>query len=113
MSVESDDVSADKLKEIEDFLTSRFDDYFKPSCVFSTYKPDHKRATCVADYDEIGTFVKKCKDAYNSETGRELLRQAGKRALLSDTGSYTIVWRQTDLGVNSDREEFTVHMNVK
>ena len=33
------------------------------------------------------------------------------RVTVPDTGSYTIVWRQTDVDVNSDREEFTFHMS--
>ncbi len=33
------------------------------------------------------------------------------RVTVPDTGSYTIVWRQTDVDANSDREEFTFHMS--
>jgi len=36
---------------------------------------------------------------------------AGKVAGVSSGGSYTIVWRQTDFNVNSDREEFAFNMN--
>ena len=111
MNVESKDVDASKLKEIESFLTSHLGQYFMPTCVFSTVKPEHKRATGVADSDEVAVFVSKCKQAFASTSGRELLREAGKRAGLSDNGSFTIVWRHTDLGVNSDREEFTFNMN--
>lgn len=111
MNVESKDVDASKLKEIESFLTSHLGQYFMPTCVFSTVKPEHKRATGVADSDEVAEFVSKCKQAFASTSGRELLREAGKRAGLSDKGSFTIVWRHTDLGVNSDREEFTFNMN--
>ena len=111
MNVESKDVDASKLKEIESFLASHLDKYFMPTCVFSTMNPEHKRATGVADSDEVAEFVSKCKQAFASTSGRELLREAGKRAGLSDKGSYTIVWRHTDLDVNSDREEFTFHMS--
>ncbi len=113
MNVESDDVSADKLKEIEAFLTAHFCQYFMPSCVFSTVKAEHKRATSVTDCDEVSTYVNQCKEAYTSTSGRELLREAGKRAGIPDTGSFRIVWRHTDLGVNSDREEFTFNMNMQ
>ena len=82
-----------------------------PTCVFSTRKAEHKSATCIADCDEVSAFVDKCKDAFASSNGRELLHEAGKRGGIPETGSYTIVWRHTDLGVNSDREEFTFNMN--
>lgn len=111
MNVESKDVDANKLKEIESFLASHLDKYFMPTCVFSTVKPEHKRATGIADSDEVAEFVSKCKQVFASTNGRELLREAGKRAGLSDKGSFTIVWRHTDLGVNSDREEFTFDMS--
>ena len=111
MNVESKDVDANKLKEIESFLASHLDKYFMPTCVFSTVKPEHKRATGIADSDEVAEFVSKCKQVFASTSGRELLREAGKRAGLSDKGSFTIVWRHTDLGVNSDREEFTFNMS--
>ncbi len=42
-----------------------------------------------------------------------LIAAGGKRAGIPDTGSFTIVWRHTDLGVNSDREEFTFNMNTQ
>ncbi|MBQ4146852.1 MAG: hypothetical protein II593_02650, partial [Prevotella sp.] len=106
-------ISASKLKEIESFLASHLSQYFMPTCVFSTVKPEHKRATGVADSDEVAVFVSKCKQAFASTSGRKLLREAGKRAGLSDKGCYTIVWRHTDLGVNSDREEFTFHINAQ
>ena len=111
MNVESDDVSADKLKEIESFLTAHLGQYFMPTCVFSTKKAEHKSATSLFDCDEVSAFVDKCKDAFVSSSGRELLREAGKRAGIPSTGSFTIVWRHTDLGVNSDREEFRFRMN--
>ena len=113
MNVESKDVDASKLKEIESFLTSHLGQYFMPTCVFSTVKPEHKRATGVADSDEVAVFVSKCKQAFASTSGRELLCEAGKRAGLSDKGSFTIVWRHTDLGVNSDRKEFTFIMSAQ
>ena len=96
MNVESKDVDANKLKEIESFLASHLDKYFMPTCVFSTVKPEHKRATGIADSDEVAEFVSKCKQVFASTSGRELLREAGKRAGLSDKGSFTIVWRHTD-----------------
>ena len=66
----------------------------------------------MADSDEIQKFVYKCKQAStNNSNVIEILRQAGKRGGVPDTGSYTIVWRQTDVDANSDREEFTFHMS--
>lgn len=41
----------------------------------------------------------------------KILQMAGKVAGVSSGGSYTIVWRQADFNVNSDREEFTFNMN--
>lgn len=41
----------------------------------------------------------------------KILQMAGKVAGVSSGGSYTIVWRQTDFNVNSDREEFAFNMN--
>lgn len=113
MYVEADNVSADKLEAMESFLASRFGQYFMPTCVFSTKKPNHKKDDKISNSDEIGDFVKDCINAYNSETGREFLQNAGKRAQLAETDSFTIVWRHTDLGANSDRETYTYHMSSK
>lgn len=113
MYVEADNVSADKLEAMESFLASRFGKYFMPTCVFSTKKPNHKVDEKISKSDEIGDFVKDCKEAYDSETGREILQNAGKRAQLAETDSFTIVWRHTDLGANSDRETYTFHMSSK
>lgn len=110
MTVKSDDVSANKLKEIEAYLANKFSQYFMPTCVFSTYKPEHKTATDVKNCDEIGKYVEKCIEAYNSPTGQEILKEAALQANMSNSGSFTIVWRQTDLGVNSDQEEYTFKM---
>ena len=110
MYVESKDLTVEQVEIIENFLTSRLSEYFMPTCVFSTLKPEHKRETKVSDCDEIATFVEKCKEAYDSDGGRKILHEAGTRAQLSETDSYTIVWQQTDIGVNSDREEYTFHM---
>lgn len=112
MSVESDDVSADKLKEIESYLSTQLSQYFLTSSILFTVKPEHKTAQGLADSDEIQKFVYKCKQAFtNNNNVIEILRQAGKRGGVPDTGSYTIVWRQTDVDANSDREEFTFHMS--
>jgi len=110
MTVKSNDVSADKLGEIEAYLTNKFGQYFMPTCVFSTYKPGHKKVTDVKNCDEIGKYVEKCVEAFNSSTGQEILKEAAQQANMPSTGSFTIVWRQTDLGVNSDQEEYTFKM---
>ena len=83
------------------------------TCVFSTKKPNHKVDEKISKSDEIGDFVKECKEAYDSEASREILQNAGKRAQLAETDSSTIVWRHTDLGANSDRETYTFHMSSK
>jgi len=50
-------------------------------------------------------------DAFtNNQSVKDILREAGKVGGLKDSDSYTIVWRQTDAGVNSDQEEFTFKM---
>jgi hypothetical protein len=42
----------------------------------------------------------------------EILREAGRVGGVPNTGSYTITWRQTDAGINSDREEYTFSMKM-
>lgn len=116
MSVESDDVSADKLEVIEKYLQSQLKAYFVASYVFHTKKADHKKSynegKNPAEYDEIGQFIHKAKRAFATDNVKEILRSAGKRAGVPDNGSYTIVWRQTDPDIYSDREEYTFDMKV-
>lgn len=116
MSVETKAENADVLK-IKNYLTDQLKQYCLASTTFFTKKADHQKSynenKRIEEYDEIGKFVYTAKDAftYNKENVK-ILRQAGKVGGLSDTDSYTVVWRQTDVGINSDREEFTFDMNV-
>lgn len=113
MSVETQAANADVVK-IKNYLTDQLKQYFLASSTFFTKKPDHKKSynegKKVEEYDEIGKFIYNAKSAF--ATNAEILRQAGKAGGLSDTDSYTIVWRQTDVGINSDREEYTFSMKA-
>ena len=114
MSVTSDTEGADVTK-IRNYLNEQLKQYFLASSMFYTVKPDHKKAynegKSIEKYDEIGKFVLTAKEAFSkNENVKEILREAGKVGGLPATGSYTIVWRQTDSSVNSDREEFVFNM---
>ena len=89
--------------------------YCLASSVFYTIKPDHKKAynegKKIEEYDEIGRFVYLAKEAFTKNNSvKEILKEAGKVGGVPDTGSYKIVWRQTDSNVNSDSEDFTFNM---
>ena len=95
-------------------LTDQLKQYFLASCVFYTRRPDHKKpyneGKSVAQYDEIGQFVVTAKNAFtHNDNVKEILREAAQVGGMPKTGSYTIVWRQTDAGINSDKEEFVVN----
>ncbi len=116
VSVPEDEKSADVTK-IKNHLTDQLKQYFLASCVFYTKRPDHKKAynegKSVTQYDEIGQFMVTAKNAFNhNDAVKEIMREAGKQGGVSDTGSYTITWRQTDADVNSDREEYTFSMRM-
>ncbi len=114
MNVQSDDVSAEKIKEIEHFLSEHLSQYYLPSFTLYTKKADHKKSynqdKKPEDYDELGRYVFKCKSAFDNDNVIEILREAGKRSGMPGNGKYTIVWRQTD-NINSDREEYTFSMS--
>jgi hypothetical protein len=114
MSVTSDAEGADVTK-IKNYLTEQLKQYFLSSSVFYTNKPDHMKSynegKKVEEYDEIGRFVYVSKDAFTQNKNvKEILKEAGKVGGVPDTGSYKIVWRQTDSGINSDSEDFTFNM---
>ena len=116
VSVPEDEKRADVTK-IKNHLTDQLKQYFLTSCVFYTKRADHKKAynegKSVAQYDEIGQFIVTAKNAFNhNDAVKEIMREAGKQGGVSDTGSYTITWRQTDADVNSDREEYTFSMRM-
>ena len=116
VSVPENEKGADVTK-IKNHLTDQLKQYFLTSCVFYTKRADHKKAynegKSVAQYDEIGQFIVTAKNAFNhNDAVKEIMREAGKQGGVSDTGSYTITWRQTDADVNSDREEYTFSMRM-
>ena len=116
MSVESKAANADVVK-IQNYLTDNLKTYCMTSSTIYTAKADHKKSynegKKVEEYDEMGKFLYTAKDAFtNNKNNVEIMRQAGKVGGLSDTDSYTIVWRQTDAGTNSDSEEFTFNMTA-
>lgn len=113
VSVPEDEKGADVTK-IKNYLTDQLKQYFLTSCVFYTKRADHKKAynegKSVAQYDEIGQFVVTAKNAFtHNDNVKEILREAAQVGGMPKTGSYTIVWRQTDAGINSDKEEFVVN----
>jgi hypothetical protein len=113
VSVPENEKGADVTK-IKNYLTDQLKQYFLASCVFYTRRPDHKKAynegKSVAQYDEIGQFVVTAKNAFtHNDNVKEILREAAQVGGMPKTGSYTIVWRQTDAGINSDKEEFVVN----
>lgn len=114
MSVTTDAEGTDVVR-IKDYLSEQLNQYFLASSVFYTIKPDHKQAynegKGVEEYDEIGRFVFAAKAAFAANDNvRDILREAGKIGGIPTTGSYTIVWRQTDPSINSDREEYVFNM---
>ncbi len=113
MSVKTDAEGADVIK-MRDYLDQQLHQYFLASSIFYTVRADHKQAynedKTVEEYDEIGRFVYTAKDAFtNNDNVKEILREAAQVGGMPQTGSYTIVWRQTDAGINSDKEEFVVN----
>jgi len=116
MSVTTEAEGADVVK-IKNYLTDQLKQYFLASSVFYTDRPDHKKAynegKGIEDYDEIGQFIVDAKNAFNhNDNVIEILREAGRVGGVPNTGDYTIVWRQTDAGINSDREEYTFSMKM-
>lgn len=110
MSVKTDAEGADVTK-IRNYLDEQLHQYFLSSSIFYTVRADHKQAynegKTAEEYDEIGRFVYTAKDAFaNNDNVKEILREAAQVGGMPNTGSYTIVWRQTDAGINSDKEEF-------
>lgn len=110
MSVKTDAEGADVTK-MRNYLDEQLHQYFLTSSIFYTVRADHKQAynegKTVEEYDEIGRFVYTAKDAFtNNDNVKEILREAAQVGGMPNTGSYTIVWRQTDAGINSDKEEF-------
>ena len=74
------------------------------------WQPFETKWKTVEECDEIGRFVYTSKDAFTHNNNvKEILREAAQVGGMPKTGSYTIVWRQTDAGVNSDKEEFVVN----
>lgn len=109
------DAEGTDVVKIKDYLSEQLNQYFLASSVFYTIKPDHKQAynegKGVEEYDEIGRFVFAAKAAFAANDNvRDILREAGKIGGIPTTGSYTIVWRQTDPSINSDREEYVFNM---
>ena len=116
MSVTTEAEGADVVK-IKNYLTDQLKQYFLASSVFYTDRPDHKKSynegKSLEKHDEIGKFIVTCKDAFNhNDNVIEILREAGRVGGVPNTGDYTIVWRQTDAGINSDREEYTFSMRM-
>jgi len=116
MSVTTEAEGADVVK-IKNYLTDQLKQYFLASSVFYTDRPDHKKSynegKSVEKYDEIGQFIVDAKNAFNHNNNViEILREAGRVGGVPNTGSYTITWRQTDAGINSDREEYTFSMKM-
>lgn len=114
MSVKTEAAGAD-ITKIRSYLSEQLSQYFLTSSSFYTRKADHKKTynadKTAEEYDEIGKFVFTSKDAFtNNSSVKDILREAGKIGGIPDDGSYTIVWRQTDAGINSDTEEFTFNM---
>ena len=113
MSVKTDAQGADVVK-IKNYLTEQLSQYCLASSVFYTVRPDHKASynegKSIEEYDEIGQFVEVAKNAFTTNDAvKDILRDAAKVGGMPDGGSYTIVWRQTDAGINSDSEEYTVN----
>ena len=113
MSVKTDAEGADVVK-LKNYLTEQLSQYCLSSSVFYTVRPDHKASynegKSIEEYDEIGRFVEVARNAFDYNDGvRDILREAGKVGGVPDAAGYTIVWRQTDAGINSDSEEYTVN----
>lgn len=109
------DADGADVTKIKNYLNEQLKQYCLASSVFYTIKPDHKKAynegKKIEEYDEIGRFVYLAKEAFTKNNSvKEILKEAGKVGGVPDTGSYKIVWRQTDSNVNSDSEDFTFNM---
>jgi len=64
----------------------------------------------LTDAECAALIVVTAKNAFtHNDNVKEILREAAQVGGMPKTGSYTIVWRQTDAGINSDKEEFVVN----
>lgn len=120
MTIEGDGITGDQKKKIEDYLVAHMSNYYAKSFVLFSYKHGHQKAVVdgkasLQTLDEVGRRVADLQKAYeNSNTG-EIFRNAGRDAGLPATGSYKIVWRNTDTdtgGAKYDIEEVTISMTA-
>lgn len=119
MTIEGDELTGEQKKKVEDFLLGHLSQYYNKSFVLYSAKHGHQKALVDNKFkldtqDELGRRVAKLKKASESNKNvADLLKMAGKDAGIPDTGSYKIVWRNTDdntTGVKYENEELTISM---
>lgn len=120
MSIEGDGLTGDQKTKVENYLLDHLTQYYKKSFTLSTYQQGHKKSfngdkTTMETLDELGREVAKLVQARQTNTNvAQLLKQAGLDAGIPATGSYNIVWRNTDsdipAGVTCDTETLTVSL---
>lgn len=120
MTIEGDGINGDQKKKVEDYLVAHSQFYTKSFVLFSQ-KHGHQKAivdgkASLQTLDELGRRVAELKKGYDDNGNvATTLRNAGKDAGIPETGSYKIVWRNTDTdtgGAKYDVEELTVSMTA-
>lgn len=121
MTIEGDGITGDQKKKVEDYLVAHLSDQYVKSFVLFSYKNGHQKTvidgkTKLETLDELGRKVAKLKADYEANGNvAEMLRNAGKDAGIPATGSYKIVWRNTDSsgsGAKYDNEELTINLTA-
>ena len=121
MTIEGDGITGDQKKKVEDYLVAHLSDQYAKSFVLFSYKNGHQKTvidgkTKLETLDELGRKVAKLKNDYEANGSvADMLRNAGKDAGIPATGSYKIVWRNTDSsgsGAKYDNEELTISLTA-
>ena len=122
MTIEGDGLTGEQKTKVENFLLDHLSQYYTKSFVLFSAKAGHKKALIdgkiqLGTQDELGRRVANLKKASESNTNvAELLRMAGKDAGIAATGSYKIVWRNTDAHTGDtkyENEELTINLSAK
>ena len=121
MTIEGDGITGDQKKKVEDYLVAHMPDRYARSFVLCSYKHGHQKTVVdgkakLETLDELGRKVANLKNEYEANGSvAEILRNAGKDAGIPATGSYKIVWRNTDSdtgGAKYDTEELTINLTA-
>lgn len=121
MTIEGDGLTGEQKTKVENFLLDHLSQYYTKSFVLFSAKAGHKKALIdgkiqLGTQDELGRRVANLKKASESNTNvAELLRMAGKDAGIAATGSYKIVWRNTDAHTGDtkyENEELTIKLSA-